>query len=172
MGQFISNFYGRTATYLQDRQDKLKKLTSHFSNETWEMVNGQMAVSMTDWKRQSLPAVPGRGPNTHTSLYDLFLEAGYTKDDIEKINRIVTVGEKGLILKILKGEKVCSDPNDTDCKLSVKNLFAFRKSAKRVKKSAKKTKKSTKKTKKSSKKTKKSAKKVKKSVNRRSPNRK
>jgi len=163
MGQFISNFYGRTATYLQDRQDKLKKLTSHFSNETWEMVNGQMAVSMTDWKRQSLPVAPGRGPNTHTSLYDLFLEAGYTKDDIEKINRIVTTGAEGLILKILKGEKVC-DPADSDCRLSVKNVFAFRKSSKKAKKSVKKAKKSSKKAKKSTKKAKKSTKKVKKSA--------
>lgn len=160
MGQFISNFYGRTATYLQDRQDNLKRLTSHFTKEKWEMINGQMAVSMTDWKRQSLPVAPGKGPNTHTSLYDLFLEAGYTKDDIEKINRIVTTGAEGLILKILKGEKVCN-PSDSDCRLSVKNVFAFRKSAK---KSMKKTKKSAKKAKKSMKKTKKSMKKVKKSA--------
>lgn len=161
MGQFISNFYGRTATYLQDRQDNLKRLTSHFTKETWEMINGQMAVSMTDWKRQSLPAVPGRGSNTHTSLYDLFLEAGYTKNDIEKINRIVTTGSEGLILKILKGEKVC-EANDVECKLSVKNLFAFRKSAK----SSKKVKKSAKKAKKTVKKVKKTVKKVKKSMKR------
>ena len=163
MGQFISNFYGRTATYLQDRQDNLKSLTSHFTKETWEMINGQMAVSMTDWKRQSLPVAPGKGPNTHTSLYDLFLEAGYTKDDIKKINRIVTTGAEGLILKILKGEKVC-DPVDSDCRLSVKNVFAFRKSAKKAKKSVKKAKKSVKKAKKSTKKTKKTKKSSKKTM--------
>ena len=54
-------------------------------------------------------------------------------------------------MKILKGEKVC-DQTDSDCRLSVKNVFAFRKSAKsskKVKKSVKKIKKSVKKTKKS-----------------------
>lgn len=129
MGQFISNFYSKNSTYLNVRQDNLKRMTSTFQPETWKMID-EMAVSMTDWQKKQIPG--------HTSLYDLFLEAGYTPEDVKKIHKIVIQGSQGLLLTILRGEKVCQ-PSDDECKLSVKNLFAFRGKRRSGKKSMKRT---------------------------------
>lgn len=134
MGQFISNFYGKASTYLQERQGKLKTLTENFSAEEWKTI-GESAVSMTDWKRENLSSSQ---KDRYVSLYNLFLEAGYTKDDIKKIHVFVTQASdpSGILLKILKGQKVCEDPKDDQCRVDVKNLFAFR-SARRTKKEKK-----------------------------------